>query len=412
MFEWRLDPPNQLDVELYVRDTSLDVARVPTVDGLPDPEAWPSPGVLHFLSRNIKVDVPTPTGWQTTNTDIDFLQFNDVIVDGSQGVGTLAATDGTVRNRVYVEVHNRGIVKANSVRATLLVTQPSVALAPLPTGYETNIANGSPITNANWQTVGSTILTDLRGGFPQVAYFELPSTMLPPPADLPANAHHCSVAFVHSVQDPYTSTNPIVDSLTVADRKVAQRNLNVVGFVGIPPGNSDTWVAVDVFGVDKKEEPNAVRIDLRRFEGRLSLLLPRGWTAGKGFHETRQHEVADAWAAKHQRRLKTFIKEKRFNAKACERMMKDIDEAVRHPLVTVEGGSNAVFQVDGIRLGYGERMPLFLRIESKQLEKGAVQDIDILQYKARSRVVLGGCRWRLAGPSATRGTKPLARDER
>src|SRR5262249_9414187 len=165
----------------------------------------------------------------------DFLQFNDVIVDGSQGTATLDPSVGTVTNRVYVEVHNRGVVKADQVQVMLLVTKPGVALALLPAGYEANVVAGTDITDANWQTVGIRTLQNLRAHFPQVAEFNLPSTMLPPPADLPADQHHCTVALLHSPQDVYTNTETSVDALTVADRKVGQRNLQVVTFVGTPP---------------------------------------------------------------------------------------------------------------------------------------------------------------------------------
>ncbi|MDQ3983496.1 MAG: hypothetical protein M3271_12520, partial [Actinomycetota bacterium] len=403
MFEWRLDAPGQPDVELYVRDTSLDVGRMPTVDGLPDPETWPSTPVVHYLSRNIKVDVPTTSGYQTPTNAIDFLQFNDVIVDGSQSVGTLNPADGVVHNRVYVEVHNRGVVKANTVRVTLIVTKPSVAIAALPAGYEANIAAGTAITDSNWQTVGITTLTDLRGGFPLVAAFDLDSTMLPPPADLPAYQHHCSVAFLHSAQDPYTSTSTNVNALAVADRKVAQRNLNVVPFMGTPPppGASDMWVAVDAFGVDEKERPNELLLDLRAYAGRVDVLLPEAWMKNlQGFRKG-EHGVADKWANEHRERLHEFLEKRLFDPAACKQMIEDLGDAVQRPLVSATGGRKSLCRIRDVQLAYGERVPLFLRFEPK-LKSETFQNVDILQADAESRTILGGNRWRLDARSKPR----------
>ena len=90
-FEWKLDAPPLADVELYVRDTMLDTGRGINTDGRPDPSVAPTSPVAHYLGPNIKVDVPTPSGYQTPTTDIDFVTFNEVIVDGSNGVGTIAA---------------------------------------------------------------------------------------------------------------------------------------------------------------------------------------------------------------------------------------------------------------------------------------------------------------------------------
>jgi hypothetical protein len=398
MFEWRLDPPAQADVDLYVRDTALDVGRFPTVEGFTDPETWPAVPVLHYLSRNIKVDVPTPAGYQTPTSAIDFLQFNDVIVDGSAGVATIDPAAGTVVNRVYVEAHNRGIVPASSVQVTLLVTRPAIALAPLPTGYETNIANGTAISDANWQTVGIVTLGNLRAGFPQVAAFPLPSTMLPPPADLPAHAHHCSLAFLHSPQDPFSNTMTSPDGLTVTDRKVAQRNLNIVPFIGIPPppGAGDTWVAVDVFGVDKKERQTDLLIDIKGFLGKFSILLPEQYLrTAEGFKEG-NHKDADEWADRHFGRVREFIENRRFNEKACEQMLQDMEVALGRPLVVAEGGRERQCFVRDLRLGFGERLPLFVRIQPEYFKEGTTQDIHIVQYDAETREILGGNTWRLA----------------
>ncbi len=130
IWEWKLDAPVLPDVELYIRDTMLDSARGINTDGRNDPSIFPTGPVYHYLSPNIKVDVPTPGGYQTPTTDIDFLTFGS-IHDGSGGVGTNVPPP-TVHNRVYVEVHNRGRVDvANGVCKRILRGMQEYNHAPM-----------------------------------------------------------------------------------------------------------------------------------------------------------------------------------------------------------------------------------------------------------------------------------------
>ena len=181
LWEWKLDAPIQADVELLIRDTLLDTGTGVDDDGRPDPSVPPGSTVVHYESPNIKVDVPTPLGYQTPTTSIDFLTFDAVIVDGSQGVGTISPP-ATVHNRVYAEVHNRGRVDATNVQVMALLANASAGLPPLPNNYTADVVTGTPITTADWTTLGFVNLSGLHAGLPQIAYFDLPSTVLPLPA--------------------------------------------------------------------------------------------------------------------------------------------------------------------------------------------------------------------------------------
>jgi hypothetical protein len=396
LFEFKLDLPAQPDVEIYARDTSLDVARGATADGLLDPETWPATPVVHYLSRNIKVDVPTPAGYQTPSSNIDFLTFNDTIVDGSQHTATLDPATGTVTNRVYVEVHNRGLVDAASVQVMLLVTTPSVALAPLPVGYQANVLAGTPISSLAWQTVGIRTLTNLHAGFPQIAAFALPSTMLPPPASLPASQHHCLAALLHSPgQDAYTSTQTNVDILTVSDRKVVQRNLQVIAFAGTPPPpGTGTWAQIDLYGSAQREGVKELLLDLRGFKGRLAFLLPDDLTIREPGHlEEFKRSITDRWAHEQTGRLKAFIQHGRFNHRLCERMLVDIERLARRPLLGTPQGSGSHL-LSGVQLKAGARYPIFLYIEPQDL-KGAPQTFSLIQRDQATKRLEGGSTYRI-----------------
>ncbi len=134
VFERTIDSTSATGVELYVRDTQLDLGRSTTVNGLNDPTR-PGETVAHWRGPDIKVDAPSAMGtYQTPTNQISFFEFVDTIVDGSKGVATVDPAVGTAVNRVYVQVHNRGVTPANNVRVMLLLANASAGLPNLPAG--------------------------------------------------------------------------------------------------------------------------------------------------------------------------------------------------------------------------------------------------------------------------------------
>ena len=398
MLEYKLDPPLQPDVELYARDTTLDVGRASTVDGLSDPETWPAQPVHHYLSRNIKVDVPTPGGYQTPSSAIDFLIFNDVIVDGSQATATMDPALGTVVNRVYVEVHNRGVVEAASVRVMLLLANASSGLPSLPPGFETNVQSGTPISTAVWQTVGTQTLTNLRAGFPLIAAFNLPSTILPPPASLPGQSHHCLLALIHSAQDPFTSTETNTDALAVAERKVAQRNLELVVFVGTPPSPSaedGQWSRLDLFGRHEGERLMEIVIDARAFQGRLGVLVPPDLkvTEIAGMQRTKG-PLVESWVTKQTENLLLMLKNGRYSHHGCQQMLQDIRRVAASRLLIGKGKGRS-YLVKEPALVPGRRYPLFFYFEPDGLKIGQPQVVHVLRRDAKTHRVEGGATYRM-----------------
>lgn len=396
MFEYRLDPPAQPDTELYARDTALDVGRASTVDGLADPETWPAEIALHYLSRNIKVDVPTPSGYQTPTSDIDFLTFNDVIVDGSSHVATSDPATGTVVNRVYVEVHNRGVVVPAEVHVTLLLTNASAGLPPLPAGYDADVRTGTPIATVTWNTVGTKGLSDVRANFPRIAAFNVPSTLLPPPASLPGQSHWCALAIVHSPDDIFASAETNADGLTIIDRKVAQRNLELVAFVGAPPAVEDgVWAALDVYGPPKDEGPKEIIIDGRAFSGRLGVQLPPDLRIdGLLRLSEREEAFVKRWATIHPERLRTLRERGRYSAKACLQMIADIGGATSGPFFLANREERKTHAFRFI-LEPGKRYPLFLYFEPGSIAVGGRELVHVIKRDAVTHRVEGGCSYQI-----------------
>jgi hypothetical protein len=400
VWEWKIDVPVLPDVELYVRDTMLDTGRGVNTDGRNDPSIFPTAPVVHYLSPNIKVDVPTPAGYQTPTTDIDFLTFNEQLVDGGAGVATNTPPP-TVHNRFYAEVHNRGRVDATNVQVMAAITNAATGLG-LPAGYTANVQAGTALPGPKWITLGVRTIPVVRAGFPEVVHFDLPSTSLPLPASLTGNSHWCSVVFVHGAQDPFTRTLGNVDALTLADRKVGQKNLQLVSFVGTPPPPGTgigTWALLFLSGVHFREKkPMRLRIDGRSFPGEVHLLLapPLGPVKTDQLTNIKKGaaSIAKRWTDSYPEEAKRRYFEAKYPEAQFALLMKAMS-AVRGqtPLRLTRA---AVGEIRALSIGPKDEVPLFLRIDPPENARvGDVWEFDVQQLDEKTGRLLGGCRYRV-----------------
>lgn len=399
LWEWKLDAPAVPDVELYIRDTMLDTGRGSNTDGRADPSQAPGQTVVHYLSPNIKVDKPTPMGYQTATTSIDFVTFND-LRDDSGGVGTNSPPP-TVHNRVYVEVHNRGRVDATNVRVMAAITNASAGLGPLPAGYNANVVAGNPI-GGTWMTLGIENVPLIRAGFPQIVHFDLPSTSLPLPASLPGQGHFCLAAFVHSAQDPFTSVTTNVDTLTVADRKVGQKNLHIVEFIGVPPPSTGIgmWAILYVHGAHFKEKGFIdLHFDTRNFPGDLRVLLPpplfprRIESQARGF-KVASRKFVERWLKEHPVAIKRLYEESKYAAEHYKDMMLAMKQVARQSPLQLARGSEGVIRK--IPITAAGRHAMFLRIDPPEGSKiGSAWEFEIRQFDSETRELIGGSRYRV-----------------
>ena len=402
VFEWRLDAPVSTDVELYVRDTMLDTGRGVNTDGRPDPSVAPSIPVFHYLSPNIKIDVPTPAGYQTPATDIDFLTFHDVIVDGSNGVGTITPPP-TVHNRVYVQVHNRGRVDATDVQVMAAITNAGTGLT-LPVGYTSDVVAGTALTGTAWTTLGMETIPQLRAGFPQVVAFDLPSTVLPLPASLPGNSHYCMVVFVHNAQDPFVSTQRNVDLLTLADRKVGQRNLHIVEFIGTPPpprSGVGMWVMMMLRsgGLRRKRLVDLV-VDAREFEGgTLQFVLPKPLfpkdieTQAEGF-TLRSPSVVQRWVKQHGAAAERLFHDGKFPEQQYALLRSGMRAVARQAPLALVGGTIAAIR--DLQLTPKSEHAVFVRVDPpKGAKPGSTFAFEVFERDAGKDKLRGGSRYQV-----------------
>jgi hypothetical protein len=392
VYQYELDQLNP-DELVYIRDTTYDLGRGPMVSGLDDYATWPVAQTVNWESVNIKIDVPTTAGYQTPTPNIDFFTFVDRIVDGGGAVATLDPSQGTVTNRVYVEVHNRGITPVTNVSVMLLVTQPSVAWADLPSNYNLSVQTSTPISTSDWETVGIKGISMLRNGLPQVAEFALPSTMLPPPANLPGQGHHCLVAIAHGSGDPFSSTETQVALLAIADRKVAQKNLQIVEFIGTPPPAATgpgQWAAAYLFANEQIHDMELV-VDLRGFPGRVGVVFPPALVDRKMLSQFKLDTsgLTARYAAEHGDAVAKAARAGRFSAEKTKAFLVDLKRIAGEPMVLLDEQPVAVF--GNLTAAPNTSQALFLNVQA--WPKAAIGDNYRFRVYTRNRktqVVQGG----------------------
>lgn len=426
VYERTLDTEKALGVELYVRDTQLDRGRHPTVDGLNDP-IQPGQQVWHYRGPDIKVDVPSATGTYQTPTDqINFFQFVDKIVDGSGGVAAVDPALGVAHNRVYVQVHNRGVTPANNVQVMVLLANASAGLPNLPAGYEANVQAGTAISTPHWQTVGFQTLNDLRVGFPQVAAFDLPSTLLPPPASLAGNAHFCLLALLHSPDDPFGNTQTHVDTLSPNERKAAHKNLHVVQFTGTLPPAAPEWMALRLHGIPERELLSDLVLDLVGYRGRVRLLIPgdlklvNGLEGSlDGFHLEDPIDFGE-WSDNKLGQLQHYLDRELFDPLWCKQMIEAIHQVHGQPMLVADTNKEpallrrfvvppdafytvfiAIDRPEDARIGDSFNFNVYQRdVEKETVLGGSTYQVQIVpepDVEKKVFIEVLGKRWRLSG---------------
>jgi hypothetical protein len=398
VYERTLDPAPKLGVELFVRDTQLDQGRFATVNGLPDPTAM-GQTVRHWAGPDIKLDTPDTMGqyqFPLTGT-IDFHQFVDTLSDDARNVATHATA--TIMTRVYVQVHNRGVLPADGVRVMLLLANASAGLPALPAGYWINVQNGTPINTANWHTLGIVTLNDVRVGAPKIAAFDLPSNMLPPPASLTGNNHHCVLALIHHPNDQYTSMITNTDNNSLAERKAAHKNLTVLQFTGTLPAPPPIIFPFRIHNAELEQEIiTGIRFSLGRYSGRGRLYSPPLRTVRpleeviSGLKINDDFESFRVWAEEHTKMIRENLEsnnsyDKEWSLQRIEEIERSFESGL---MFQIEGGTDEV-QLKGIQMEPDSYHTFFLSLDRPENgEIGENYVIDILQTNEETADVAGG----------------------
>lgn len=399
-WERRLDTATAAGVELYIRDTQLDQGRFATTNFLPDPTDQGST-VRHWFGPDIKLDTPDAMGnYQfPLNGTIDFHDFVDTLTDDARNVATHATS--TITTRVYVQVRNRGIEPATNVRVMALLANASAGLPALPPGYEVNVQNGTPISTAQWETLGFVTLPEVRAGFPQIAAFDLPSNLLPPPANLAGNDHHCILALLHHPDDPYTSTETNTDLNSLQERKAAHKNLKVVQFTGTLPIPLIIPFMVNNAMLEEQLLTN-ILIQLNGYPGRVRIFMPRVEIGGelqdlvRGAKVGEDYEAFKEWAGVHTDMIERNQHSRfPYHPRWSRQRIEDIERVLDSELMLVADNEKRV-EINHVQMPPGGSHTFFLMVDRPPNGRiGDTYPIQMEQWDARRQEPIGSLTTRI-----------------
>jgi len=277
LWERKLDATTMPDVDLYFRDHLMATGRItptPTMTA-----AFEDP--LQFVSLNdplwwwqcadIKVDAleGTPPSYQMPVATVDYAAYESKLQHRNAQRGRV--------NRVYVQLHNRGIAAGANVTVKLLYADASAGLPPLPADFWTAYPNDSADTS-KWKPIGTPqVVASLSPVEPVILEWDwsTPTT---------AAEHSCLLVIMDSTSNPIPAASKIFDvgTLVPNEKRVGLKNLHVVD----APTGTGTWSMLRFFGLaDRLHTIRVLPVNLPGWKVGLmlpkSISKPQGWDAKK-----------------------------------------------------------------------------------------------------------------------------------
>jgi hypothetical protein len=262
LWERRLDVLTMPNVDLYLRDNLMSTGRIiPT----------PAPIVAAFEDQLQHVSVGDNLyWWECADAKIDaqdanhVYQFPVAAVDYYVYETQLEHNDPQrgVLNRVYVQVHNRGIQTANNITVKILYADASPGLPNLPPDFWTAFpGNGN---QTFWKAIGAAkIIPSLSPRRPEILEWD----WTPPVSTAP---HSCLLMVVDCPADPIPAGNKgfVIGTLVTQEKRVGLKNLHVIDAIPGP-----YWSSLTVYGQAESKD----RLQLHA--------APEGWSVGLLFPE-------------------------------------------------------------------------------------------------------------------------------
>lgn len=212
MWQRRIQPPYP-EVDIYIRNNKMDTGEGPPPTDVVDPQVvgtklyfWESPDI------KVSLGLPNPK---------DGVEFDELF--------EIPTMRGFI-NPVWIQVHNRGWKTATNVKVRALWASGASGLPPLPNDFWSTFP-GNWSGESDWQPLDDTIpfqtIASLKPHTPAFLFWFWP---LP----LTASEDSCVLVVISSDQDPVTRSdaNPddlIVDPISVWDKHIAHRNMQVLG---------------------------------------------------------------------------------------------------------------------------------------------------------------------------------------
>ncbi len=236
-----------------------------------------------------------------------------------------------------------------------------------------------------------------------MAYFALPSTMLPPPTSLAGNTHQCLLALLHSPDDNWVGTSLAVDPLSIGDRKSAHKNLHVVEFTGTIPGIAGAggiapgvqWASIRLNGSSRKDTVSDLVLHHGAYPGQVSLVPPSDVKLENRRAAVRDWDVVksravDTWAKETQEYFGQALPHGRFNPRWTKERIVAIDRARRSPELRPAGKKGST-TLPGVVIPKGRSVTVLVPIgRPARAEIGDCFEIGIEQNDRRNRNHSGG----------------------
>jgi len=260
------------DVDTFVRDHLMQTGRRPSSStesaafadplqhvALGDPMWW-------WQCADIKVDaleggIPEyhiPDAYQMKVDEVDYVAFESRLEHRNPKPGRL--------NRVYVQIHNRGIQASPDVTVKMLYADAAAGLPDLPLDFWTAFPADSANTSS-WKPIGTAQTIPLLSPTePVVLEWEWSTPMT-------AADHSCLLVVMDCPSDPIPVANKVlqVATLIANEKHVGLKNLHVV----TAPADTIYWTPFRFFG--NLDLRYSITIPRSRGNGwNLALMFPRG----------------------------------------------------------------------------------------------------------------------------------------
>jgi photosystem II stability/assembly factor-like uncharacterized protein len=223
IWERQLDTISLPEVDIFVRDNIMHTGRRSSSTSesaafadplqhvsLGDPLSWSQ-------CADIKIDaleglIPA---YQMNVADVDYAAFESKLVHRNPRRGTI--------NRVYIQVHNRGIQPATNVTVKILYADASAGLPDLPSDFWTAFPGDSTDTS-HWQPIGTAqVIPSILPTQPAILEWEwnIPTT---------AADQSCLLVVTDCADDPIQAANKVLNivDLVPNEKRVGLKNLQVV----------------------------------------------------------------------------------------------------------------------------------------------------------------------------------------
>jgi len=266
VWERKLDTLSMPDVDTFVRDNLMHTGRQPSSSAvtaafedplqhvaLGDPAWW-------WQCADVKIDALEGSipAYQMNVDEVDYAAFESRLEHRNPQRGRV--------NRVYVQIHNRGIQAAPTVTVKILYADASAGLPDLPTDFWT-VFPADSVDTSHWKPIGTAqTIPLLLPTEPTVLEWEWNTPTV-------AADHSCLLVVMDCPSDPIPVGNKVlnVGTLIANEKHVGLKNLHVVT---IPPGTI-YWTPFQFFG--DSEFRHIISIPQSRGNGwGLGLLFPRG----------------------------------------------------------------------------------------------------------------------------------------